>query len=127
MIDQLKEKILWLDCIGGLVVGVFLLLFCQTISRWDNLPLWIIIGVAIANLVYGSYSLWLTTRKPRSLVALKILAIANMAWLAVCVLIVATHWREISTFGIVHKIGEGVYVAGLGFVEWKWRFDLGHN
>ena len=59
--------------------------------------------------------------------ALKILAIANMAWLAVCVLIVATHWREISTFGIVHKIGEGVYVAGLGFVEWKWRFDLGHN
>ena len=124
MLLNSKRKILWVDCVGGLAVGVIVLLGCRLISRLDSLPLWVIIGFGIANLVYGAYSLWLTTRKPRPLILLKVLALANMAWLAVCVAIVATHWQEISLFGVCHKLGEGIYVAGLGMVEWKWRHQL---
>ena len=119
-----KQNILWLDCIGGLVVGVIVLFACRLISKWDSLPLWIIIGVGIVNLVYGSYSLWLTTRNPRPMVYLKILAFGNMVWLIVCIALVATHWQEISLFGVVHKLGEGAYVAWLGYTNGNGEVNL---
>lgn len=119
-----RQNILWVDCIGGLIVGVLILCFCQLISEWDSLPLWIVIVVGIANLAYGGYSLWITTRNPRPMILVKILALANMAWLVVCVAIVVSHWSEISPFGILHKLGEGIYVASLGYTEWRWRKTL---
>ena len=124
MTDDRKQKILWVDCLGGLLVGVIVLCACQPISRLDNLPLGIIVGVGIANLVYGSFSLWLTTRhsRPRSLI--KLLAIANMLWLVVCIVIVVTNWQQISIFGILHKLGEGLFVASLGYLEWDWQDAL---
>jgi hypothetical protein len=54
----------------------------------------------------------------------KILSLANIAWLAVCIAIVGWHWSEISFFGVIHKIGEGLYVASLGLMEWRWRRSL---
>ena len=119
-----KQNVLWVDCIGGLIVGVLILCACKLISHWDSLPLSIVLGVGFANLAYGGYSLWVTTRKPRPILLVKILALANMAWLFVCVAIVASHWSEISVFGIFHKLGEGIYVAALGYVEWRWRETL---
>ena len=118
------SRILWVDCIGGLVVGFVVLAFCQLISGWENLPLATVIVMGFANLVYGGYSLFVTTRKKRRLILIKILAMANMAWLLVCVTIAAMYWNQISLLGIVHVIGEGIYVAGLGFVEWNMKESL---
>jgi len=124
MASQQKQKILWVDCIGGLVVGVIVIFACRLISRLDSLPLWIIVSFGIANLVYGSCSLFVTTRKPRPMRLIKILAIANMVWLVICIAIVASHWQQVSLFGVFHKLGEGAYVAILGVIEWKWREEL---
>ena len=126
MIDFAKKNILWFDCIGGLLVGILVLMACRLISGLDSLPLWVILSVGIANLVYGSYSLWLATRRPRPILPLKILAIANMAWLGACLTIVAVFWQSISLFGILHKLSEGIYVATLGYLEWKWRNTIGN-
>lgn len=109
---------------GGLLVGVIALSFAPFLSRLDGLPLGIIRFVGFANLVYGSYSLWLTTRAMRKLVFVKLLALANMAWLLVCIAIVAAGWHEISVFGVFHKLTEGFYVASLGILEWRWRHAL---
>ena len=119
-----RNNILWLDCIGGLLVGILVLLFCRLISTWDGLPLNVIIFVGMANLLYGSYSLWVTTRAPRPLKVVTILAFANMGWLAVCITIIAVNWTEISTFGVLHKLGEGLFVSILGYTEWHWRKSL---
>jgi hypothetical protein len=119
-----KDNIFWFDCIGGLVVGVIILCLCPLISAWDNLPLWIVLAVGFANLAYGGFSLWVTTRSPRPVLLVKILSLANIAWLAVCIAIVVWHWSEISFFGVIHKIGEGLYVASLGLMEWRWRRSL---
>ena len=116
-----NDRILWIDCIGGLVVGVLILCLCRLISGWDSLPLWIVLAVGFANLGYGGYSLWVTTRNPRPIALVKILAIANMTWLVVCIAIIVSHWSEISAFGIFHKLAEGIYVSSLGFMEWRWR------
>ena len=119
-----RSRLLWVDCIGGLVVGFVVLVFCQLISSWENLPLETVVLTGAANLAYGVYSLFVTTRKKRPLILVKMLAIANITWLLVCVAIAAMYWRQISLIGIVHVIGEGIYVAGLGFVEWKMKESL---
>jgi len=121
-----NDTILWLDCIGGLLAGVLILFFCRMISDWDNLPLWIVLAFGFANLIYGGYSLWVTTQNPRSMVWIKILALANITWLGICVTIVTVYWNDISIFGTLHKLTEGIYVGSLGYVEWRWREKLAH-
>ena len=124
MVNMDKRTILWVDCTGGLAVGVIVLACCNFLSNLDSLPIWVTIFVGFANLGYGSFSLWLTTRSPRPLRLVRVLAIANIAWLAVCITIVMSHWQGISTFGVFHKLGEGLYVALLGCLELKWRHAL---
>ena len=80
--------------------------------------------MGIANLVYGFYSLYVTTQKPRPLRLVQILAVANMAWLIACLSIATFFWQEISILGLVHVVGEGIYVAALGAVEWKFQKNL---
>jgi len=119
-----KQRILWLDCTGGLVAGAVVLLAARFFSDLECLPLWIIRFVGFANLAYGCYSLWVTVQIPRKLVLVKCLALANMAWLAVCIAIVVTYWNEVSVLGIGHMLAEGIYVASLGVIEWRWRNAL---
>lgn len=114
-------RILWIDSLGGLFVGVFVLAICGPLSKWENLPFSVVLALGIANLLYGSYSMYVTIRNPRSMNSVKILAIANMLWLVVCCALVSTWWNEISMIGLAHLLGEGVYVAGLGYTEWRYR------
>lgn len=122
--SKVNEKILWVDCLGGLVVGVIVLLTYRFLSDWENLPTSIVIAMGVVNLCYGGYSLFVTTRKPRPLWMVQLLAAANMFWLFVCLAITITFWRQINFLGILHVVGEGIYVAALGVVEWKWRRQL---
>lgn len=124
MINLTKQNILWVDCIGGLVVGVLVLSLVRLVSVLGGLPVWIVLVVGGANLLYGTYSLWLTTRTHRPMILLKVLAFANMAWLLVCLAIIVSYWSEITLFGMAHKLTEGIYVATLGYLEWQWRETL---
>ncbi len=120
----MSTTLLWVDCLGGLVVGSIGLLIYNHLSDWDRLPQAVVLTMAMANLAYGSYSLFVTTRNPRPLPMIKLLALANMFWLLVCVLIAIAYWSQISFFGVLHVVGEGVYVAALGLTEWTWRTRL---
>ena len=52
------------------------------------------------------------------------LAIANIIWLPVCLVIAGAYLSQITIFGGLHVIGEGIYVAGLGVFEWINRRTL---
>ena len=119
-----KDKILWVDCLGGLFVGAVVLSICTLLSEWESLPAAIVFSMGVFNLVYGCYSLLVATRKPRPLLIVKVLAIANMLWLIVCLAIVIAFWQQISVLGLLHVVGEGIYVFALGLTEWKWRVLL---
>ena len=119
-----KPKILWLDCIGGLVVGTVVLIFASLLSDWEGLPKTTVQFMAIANLAYGSYSFYVTTRRQRPLSLVTILSVANIVWLPVCIVIVALFANQITGLGMLHLLGEGLYVAGLGVVEWRMRETL---
>lgn len=118
---QSPLTILWLDCIGGLVVGVVVLASCWLLAAWEGLPLSVVVLMGMANLAYGSYSLCVTTRRRRPMYLLKVLAAANIAWLPVCIAVAALWWNQITSLGLLHVICEGAYVAGLGYTEWKIR------
>lgn len=117
-------KILWLDCLGGLIVGVVVLAICQPLSNWEGLPVTVVVAMGIANLVYGFFSLFVTLRRPRPKRLVTTLAVANMVWLLVCMIIASLFWTQISGLGLLHVLGEGTYVAGLGYTEWKLRDRL---
>lgn len=119
-------KILWLDCLGGLVVGIIVLIFCTALCRWEGLPLGVVVFLAIMNLAYGAFSLYVTLGNPRPIKLVRTLAIANMAWLIVCIAIAIAWINSITTLGSVHVVGEGLYVAALGFTEWRWQDELGN-
>lgn len=95
-----------------------------TTKSLGGLPLNVVLATGSANLIYGSYSLFVTTRKNRSLKLVKILAAANMFWLVVCVGILIAYWNQISVLGVLHVAGEGIYVSALGLVEWKMKESL---
>ena len=80
--------------------------------------------MGVANLLYGSYSLFVTTRRGRSKKLIEILAVANVIWLFICISILVCYWQQISIFGLIHVLGEGMYVAVLGLVEWQLRERL---
>lgn len=120
----LTKRLLWVDCLGGLFVGVVVMFFCRQLSDWEQLPPSVVLLMGAANLGYGGYSLFVTTRKPRPLALVKILAMANMAWLVVCLIIFSMYRNEISAFGTLHVLGEGVYVAALGYAEWMAKDSL---
>ena len=119
-----KDKILWVDCLGGLFVGGAVLSICKLLSDWESLPTTIVFFMGVVNLVYGCYSLFVVTRKPRPLLMIKALAIANMFWLIVCLVIAIAFWQQISVLGLLHVVGEGIYVFAIGLTEWKWRVLL---
>jgi len=116
-----SPRILWLDCLGGIIVGIVVLAICRPLSNWECLPVSIVMGMGIANLIYGRFSLFVTLCRPRPKSLIATLAVANMAWLLVCVLITPIWWEQISWLGLLHVLGEGVYVAGLGYTEWTLR------
>ena len=116
-----STKLLWIDCIGGLIVGSLILVFSSTIATWHNLPRALIVAMAVANLLYGSFSLSLATRRQPGILPIRILAIANIGWLFVCCLLTALWRADISVLGVLHLTGEGLYVAALGMLEWRWQ------
>lgn len=117
-------KLLSLDGIGGVVAGLFVLALHGPIAGFYRMPVAVVVFVAVANVVYGSYSSRLAWRASRGTLpsrrAVEVLAIANACWPLVCIALLV-HTREAaSVFGQLHLGLEGVYVFALAVVEWRW-------
>ncbi len=119
-----RDWLLWLDCVGGLLVGALVLCFHSWLSQIEGLPASTVVVMGGANLVYGFFSLFVTTRRVRPARLIQALAVANMFWLVVCVGVVVVWWDVVTLLGVSLIVGEGLYVATLGAVEWLWRDHL---
>lgn len=118
------KSLLWIDCTGGLTVGAFVLAFANWLSTLYALPLTLVYVMGAANLAYGTFSLSLARRavRPRSLLLL--LVAANLTWAVLCGVAAAVFAAEASAFGLAQLLLEGVFVGGLGLLEWKHLDDL---
>ena len=120
----MHDRILWIDCIGALLVGAVVFFAFEALAALERLPVSVVLSMSAVNLVYGAYSLFVTTRSPRPALLVKVLAIANMFWLVICVAIAITYRNQVSGLGLLHVLGEGVYVACLGAFEWSMVSEL---
>lgn len=118
------RDLLWVDCGAALLAGLVLLLLSSWLSQLYALPHGFLMGMGVANLAYGTYSLSLArrARRPRSLLVL--LVVANATWAALCGLAAVRLAGTASAFGLAHLVGEGLFVGGLAALEWRRRERL---
>lgn len=116
-----RRNLIWFDGSAGAAVGVFMLLLAPWLEGLYELPLGFIYFVGGANLTYGIYSLTLASRKRRPMRFVQILAVANMVWGVLCFYWFFQYLGEAGFLGLGHLFLEGVFVGGLGMVEWRWR------
>jgi len=113
------KSLLWIDCLGGLVVGVLVLTLSSWLSTLYAMPERFVLALGAANLAYGTFSLSLARRAvcPRAL--LQLLVAANIAWAVFCVIASAILAAQATAYGLALLIFEGAYVGGLGLLEWR--------
>jgi hypothetical protein len=119
-----SKHLLWVDCVGGLVVGLGMFAVFDWLKRLYGMPTWLYLTVALANVCYGLFSLTLALKSRRPRFLLHTLVFANIFWGVVCVVLAATFSAELGILGLIQLVGEGLYVAGLGCVEWRFREQL---
>ena len=122
--DTLRQRLLWIDGIGALVVGAGFVLLAPWLADLFGFSVGFTRLLGAVNLGYGSFSLPLARAAVRPMWRLRALAAANMAWGVVFAILIAQLWGEASVFGLLHLGLEGAYVAGLGALEWRWREGL---
>lgn len=118
---SLRHRLLWIDGLAGLGAGVVIVLASGWLSGWYGLPTKLLLFTGVVNLAYASYSLPLARRTRRPAGLNRLLVAANLFWAVVCFAL-AIHYREVaSVLGLVHLLGEGVFVGGLAGLEWCFR------
>ncbi len=116
--------LLWVDSVGGLLVGTVVVAAPGALSRLYRMPRAAVVGLGVANLAYGAFSGSLALRQRRSPGQIAALVAANAAWAAACGLAAARLAGTASVFGIAHLVAEGAYVGGLAALEWRHRDRL---
>lgn len=116
--------ILWIDGVGALAAGMVMLALRRYFVGLYELPLDLITTIGLVNLAYAAVALTLAARERRRVAWIAVLALANLAWALVCVLLVLRFHDDATFFGLGHFVLEGAWVATLGTVEWRNRRAL---
>lgn len=119
-----RHRLLRIDGVAGLTVGVFVLLAIDWLPGPLGLPRALLLFTGVANLLYGVFSTWLTSRDPRPMPLIVGLVAANTVWAVVCVLLAAWCWNSATWLGLTHLWLEGAFVGGLACAEWRNRMLL---
>ena len=117
-------SLLWIDCAGGLVVGILVLSFAHWLSALYALLVGFVVTMGTANLAYGTFSLYLARCALRPRALLLLLVVANISWAVLCAITAVVMATQASYFGLAHLLLESVYVGGLGALEWRHRSGL---
>lgn len=119
--DMPWRQLLWVDCLAGATAGTLMLTLHRVLASWYGVPVGLLLGMGAVNLVYARCSWWLARRSPRPRRQVAAMAIANMAWAPVC-LVLAWSVRETATaLGFASLGFEACFVGALGWLEWRYR------
>jgi hypothetical protein len=116
-----RRYILWIDGLAGLLGCISLFLTLDRLVGWYNISRETLVIIGIANLAYGTYSLSIAMLKKRPEILIVILVLANLTWAVNCLRMAITFWDAASIFGLIHLIGEAIFVGGLACLEWRYR------
>ncbi len=122
--NERAGALLWTDAGAGALVGGVVLLLHEWFARLYRLPVSIVVTVALANLLYSTYSGSLAVRashgRTPSRRAFYTLIGVNALWPVVCASFLICTWSSVSAFGVAHFVLEGLFVGALARIEWKY-------
>lgn len=118
------KQLLWIDGLAGLSVGILVVALHSWLASLYGLPPQLLLFTGIVNILYGCYSTPLAFRQQRPMSRIRILVFANASWTLVCFVLAGLHWSDAEILGLVHLIGEGIFVGSLAAQEWKWKEEL---
>ena len=120
----LRRRLLWIDGTAGAVVGIAVLAASAWLAEWFALPRAFLLFTGVVNVAYGAYSLTLASRDRRPRAWITFLVGANAMWAMLSVVWVFLFRETASVWGLAHLSAEGLFVAGLAALEWRWRAQL---
>lgn len=123
-VPALVRSLLWIDCSGGLAVGILMLVLAEWLERLYALPSSLYTAIAAANIAYGTFSLVLALSQRRSVRLIVLLALANAGWGVVCVIAAVAMAGRASVFGQLHLLSECAVVVWLARMEWRYRATI---
>lgn len=118
-----------MDWISGAVVGVLVLSLRGWLAELYSLPADLLLVMGLANLTYASLSFTLAMLSRGDQVPLlRAVAVANVIWAAICTVLAVVWFEEGSVLGVASLVVEGLFVGGLGVLEWlaARRQESGH-
>ena len=118
------RDLLHVDSAAGLLAGLAVLALSGPLSTLYALPRLLLLGMAAANLTYGTFSGALARRARRPRPLLVLLVAANAAWAGLCGVAAVRLAGRASAFGLAHLVGEGAFVGALAVLEWRRREQL---
>jgi hypothetical protein len=116
-----RRKLLWVDGGAGLIAGSVMILANSLLNGWYKLPRELLLFIGLVNVAYASYSLSLAKRSVRAMRLIVLLVRANLFWSVVCLVMAVAYIEVASFFGLVHLVGESLFVGVLASLEWRWR------
>jgi hypothetical protein len=117
-------KLLWLDGLAGLTVGVLLLALQRPLLSWYGFSPDFLALQTAANLLYGGYALTLARLRARPLALVVLLASANAVWGLLCLRWAWLFRASATALGLAHLVLEALVVLALAASEWRARREL---
>lgn len=105
-------------------MGTLTLIFSAWLSELYALPRELVMAFGMANLLYGCYSFSLVLRQHRPMYLIMLLIIANAVWAVICFILSGYYAGTATVLGQIQLVGEGIFVGGLAWLEWKYRGRL---
>jgi hypothetical protein len=114
------RTLITIDWLAGATAGGLMLSLRGWLAELSRLPSELILVMGIANLAYAGVSFLMAMLSEGERVPfILVIAGANILWGTVCVVLALIWWGHASLFGVAQLVGEAVFVAGLGVLEWQ--------
>jgi len=119
------DRLLWVDGLAALMVGIFVFLLRDFLSGLLELPVRLLTLQSGITLCYAFYSLSLARQKQRPAWMIRTLAYGNWAYALFVIVLLVWYYPSCSAFGVVYFLAEILFMGGLGWLEFKyWKGNL---
>ncbi len=108
-----------MDGIAALTVGLAVLGLKSVLSELFNLQEQLLLVQAVITLIYASYSTTLARKKIYSKTAVRILAIANLLYVVLAMVLLTVTFKETTILGKSYFLAEIIFISGLAIEEFK--------
>lgn len=111
------DRLLWIDGLAALSVGILVLLLRDFLSELFELPVWLLILQSGITLCYAAYSLALARREQRPRWMIRTLANGNWAYALFVIGLLIWFYPSCSAFGVAYFLAEILFMGALGWLE----------